>query len=254
MNELRRLLIDKGRLEKSLTKDNFLLLNNEEKHYVSRVLRLRKGNQISIVDGSGSLWIADIEEDNTIRLTSTIDKPLIQQSLQTTLICLAVVLPKRGFDEVLRMGCEIGVDIFQPLSSEHRVSKSDMGHRFSRWISILREATEQSERLWAPELRKPIDIKDWLDNLPSQSAHAIATTRIDKSIEFTSWMQDLNKEIEEVWVAIGPEGGWTQQEMKVALNSGCEGVTFGDSILRTSTASIAASQLMVSWRRLKTLF
>tara|TARA_Y100001968_G_C19384700_1_gene732242 strand:- start:713 stop:1477 length:765 start_codon:yes stop_codon:yes gene_type:complete len=254
MTELRRLLVDKERLENLLNKDDCLVLNNEEKHYLSRVLRLRHGNQVSIVDGFGSLWTASLEGFNSIQLTSTFDKPLVYEPLPRILVCLAVVLPKRGFEDVLRMGCEIGVDVFQPLSSEHRVSKGGMENRQTRWTSILREAMEQSERLWMPELRKTIEIKDWLMNLPSQSAYAVATTRLGESIEFTSWLKSVNQEVRQIWVLIGPEGGWSNSELQFALDSSCERVTLGKNILRTSTASIAASQLMVSWRRIKTLF
>ncbi len=53
----------------------------------------------------------------------------------------------------------------------------------------------------------------------------------------------------EVWVAIGPEGGWTPQEEKAAIENGWLGVSLGKNILRTSTASIGATENMVSWRR-----
>lgn len=252
MNEPRRLLIDQRRLRDSLSMDNLLCLTHQEKHYLIRVLRLKKGEFVFVVDGQGNLWKAFLEEFNFIKLTSAFDDPLIHQPRSRILVCLAVALPKRGFDDVLRMGCEIGVDVFQPLTSEYRVSKGDMKNKYLRWNSILAEAVEQSERLWIPELRDTIGIKDWVKNLPIKSAHCIATTRGEKSIEFTAWMERLHVEIKNVWVAIGPEGGWSEPELELAMESGCQGVTFGETILRTPTAAIAASQLMVTWRLTKT--
>ena len=71
-------------------------------------------------------------------------------------------VPKRGFDEILRMSCEIGVDIIQPIVSDRSVVRIDGNGRISRWEGIIREAVEQSERLWRPELRSILVVKNWL--------------------------------------------------------------------------------------------
>ena len=254
MRELRRLLIDRRRLEKTLDINNFLFLKEDEKHYLSRVLRLKQGSLVNVVDGLGHLWEARFDEINTIQLTSTFDEPLIKQSRPNTLICLAVVLPKRGFEDILRMGCEIGVDIFQPLDSDRRVSKGDSEDKFSRWNSILQEAVEQSERLWMPELRRTLHFENWLIDSSPTSAVAIATTRSKKSREFQLWMESLQKGVEQVWVAIGPEGGWSELEIDLVIKEDCASISYGENILRTSTAAISASQLMVNWRRVSNSF
>ena len=63
------------------------------------------------------------------------------------------------------------------------------------------------------------------------------------------WISGLEKEIEEIWIAIGPEGGWTAGEQLLAREAGCIEVQLGESIMRTSTAAVSATQLLVSWRR-----
>ena len=78
---------------------------------------------------------------------------------------------------------------------------------------------------------------------------AFATTRLANSIDCQKWMSGLNEKIDQIWIAIGPEGGWTKDEHLFARKNGSISVQFGESILRTSTAAVVATQLMVDWRR-----
>ncbi len=249
MKELRRLLIDQRRLKGIGLTDSVIDLMIDEIHYLRRVLRLRNGDPINVVDGEGNLWEAFLNTSNSIKLKTSFEKPLIRQIAPKKKICLAVVIPKQGFDEVLRMGCEIGVDVFQPLTSEYQVHKGNNHSRCNRWNAILKEAVEQSERLWMPELRFNLELQEWL-NQKLDHTIAIATTRRKESIDLQSWVKNLAEEEREIWILIGPEGGWTLDELALALNNGCMPVDLGENILRTSTAAVSASQLLVSWRRI----
>ncbi len=124
------------------------------------------------------------------------------------------------------------------------------GEKSERWNGILREASEQCERLWKPEFREPIDFQAWLEQRPSKATFAFATTRLTGTMDFQLWMMELKKEIiDQIWVIIGPEGGWTQREQLLAQQATFNQVQLGDLIMRTSTAAAAAAELMVSWRR-----
>ena len=229
--------------------DSYIPLNLTETHYLKRVMRLRQGDLIAIVDGVGHLWEATLDKENSLRLCSSIDSPVSEQALPTPLIGLAVAVPKRGFDELLRMSCEIGVDIIQPLVSERSVVRIDGDGRISRWEGIIREAVEQSERLWKPELRSILGVKNWLSDMPSKSACALASPRLARPTEFDLWNINVKRDINQIWIAIGPEGGWTVEEQLLAKEVGCDEVQLGSSVLRTSTAEVVATQLMVAWRR-----
>ena len=250
MAELRRLLIENIRLKNNIGVDRSLSLEPQEAHYLKRVLRLRRGDLIEIVDGVGHLWGAVFQGDTSIKVSSLLDFPLKTQPRPKPLVGLAVVVPKRGFNELLRMSCEIGVDIIQPLSSDRGVVRIQInGEKFSRWNGILREAVEQCERLWKPELREAIDFRVWLEQRPSKAIFAFATTRLIGTIDFQLWMMELKKEMDQIWVVIGPEGGWTKTEQNLAKQANFKEIQLGDSIMRTSTAAVAATQLMISWRR-----
>ncbi|KGG12562.1 MULTISPECIES: 16S rRNA (uracil(1498)-N(3))-methyltransferase [Prochlorococcus] len=250
MAEYRRLLIDQRRLDLLDEENPFLLLTKKELHYLARVIRLRKGDEIFIVDGKGNLWKACFLQSAVLKILSSYKSPEQTQKRILPLLSLAVVVPKNGFEEVLKMGTEIGIDIFQPLTSQRGCVKRIGSSKFSRWESIISEAVEQSERLWKPELRTPIEFQDWIDHISKlNSSLSLGITRIDEYVEFESWLKTTPRDNSDVWIIIGPEGGWSEDELRLAGRKGCSNVQLGQSILRTSTAAVSASQLMASWRR-----
>ncbi len=251
MAELRRLLIDQQRLQ-NIDDDNRLIpLSDSEMHYLSKVLRFRTGDELIVINGIGKLWKASFTQPNSLRLHSLLHDPHVVQHRKKPLLCLAIVLPKQGFDQTLRMCTEIGIDVFQPLISEYSLYKDVGSTRFQRWESILGEAVEQSERLWKPQLKSVVEYSDWISHCPSNSCLSIGTTRLNKNIKFESWLNKIPANIDHVWIVIGPEGGWTNKELLLVENKKFKKVSFGETILRTSTAAISASQLMASWRRMR---
>ena len=90
MAELRRILVEPSRLMAARGNDPLLSLLREVSHYLSRVLRLRKGDAVSVVDGVGHLWRANLVNQDSIRLVSSIDNPEQEQDRPTPFIGLAV--------------------------------------------------------------------------------------------------------------------------------------------------------------------
>ncbi len=244
--ELRRLLIETSRLLSISTDDYALPLQRGEIHYLKRVLRLRDSDLIEVVDGVGNLWEAKIKYPDFLELTSTFKKPLISQLPLKPKIGIAFVKPRRGTEEIIRMSCELGVDLLQPLYSKRSTPQSF--NRAKRWKNILAESLEQSERLWMPSLLDITEASNWWNSLPPKSAVAIASPRLHDSLSIETWTNGVDPSIGEIWITIGPEGGWTPEELLSANSSNLTVVSLGKNILRTSTAAIAACHSMVSWR------
>tara|TARA_Y100001968_G_scaffold143462_1_gene131092 strand:+ start:76 stop:846 length:771 start_codon:yes stop_codon:yes gene_type:complete len=251
MSEKRRLFINSNRLNGEIDSNGELKLTSDESHYLSRVMRMRSEDLLEVIDGKGHLWNAKIVKKKSIKLTSSFDTPLQVVSREKPLISIAVVIPKKGFDNFLQMSCEIGVDVIQPLISKRSVVKACNKEKITRYRKIINEAVEQSERLWRPQLKQVINFHDWVNDLPSASQIGFATTRIKHLQDCEGWLKDRPININQVWLIIGPEGGWNKDEVELAFESGFDGVSMGRNILRTSTAAVSACQLMASWRRLK---
>ena len=250
MAEKRRLFIKLNRLRDEIDSNGELKLTSNESHYLSRVMRMRSEDLLDVIDGKGHIWNAKIVGQKTIKLINGFDKPLQVISRERPLIGIAVVIPKKGFENFLQMSCEIGVDIIQPLISKRSVVKECNNEKIIRFQKIIHEAVEQSERLWSPELMQALTFSNWINDLPSESQIGFATTRIQNLQDCVNWLKETPHKINQVWVVVGPEGGWNKDEEALAFESGLSGVSMGETILRTSTAAVIACQLMTSWRRL----
>ncbi len=250
MAEKRRLFIDPNRLSDAVDFNGELELTSDESHYLSRVMRMRSDDLLAVIDGKGHLWNAKIVGKRNIKLLNSFDTPIQSVSREKPLICIAVSIPKKGFDSFLQMSCEIGVDVIQPLISQRSVVKKCNNEKMIRYQKIIYEAVEQSERLWCPEVRKVLKFPNWVNDLPSDSQIGFATTRIEDLDDCMDWLKETSYKVNEIWIVIGPEGGWDKDEEALAFESGFEGISIGDNILRTSTAAVSACQLMTSWRRL----
>ena len=254
MAEKRRLFIKLNRLRDEIDSNGELKLTSNESHYLFRVMRMRSEDLLEVIDGKGHLWNAKIVEKKTIKLTNGFDKPLQFVSRERPLIGIAIVIPKKGFENFLQMSCEIGVDIIQPLISKRSVVKECNNEKIIRYKKIIYEAVEQSERLWSPELMQVLTFPNWINDMSSEAQVGFAATRIEDLQDCVTWVKETPHEVNQVWVVIGPEGGWNKDEEELAFNAGFVGVSMGETILRTSTAAVSACQVMTSWRRLKSSF
>ena len=166
---------------------------------------------------------------------------------------IAVVIPKSGFEDILKMCTEIGIDFIQPLFSERQVNKNlNFSKKFLRWNSIINEAVEQSERLWKPFILNGMDIIEWLKIRDNQEKISISITREDTFCDLNQWLKKqqefVNKEGGIFWNVIGPEGGWSSREIDFFNENNHTFVKLSENILRTSTACINASTILNQWR------
>lgn len=244
--ELRRLVVAPARLRDGASP---LLLEPDERHYLSRVLRLGLGGRFAIADGAGRLWTARLAEAGA-ELEQPLDAPLEHQNRPEPRITLAVALPRRDGESLVRMACELGVDGLLPLQAER--SQRGGSLRPERLAVILREAVEQCERLWLPELEAAQAPAD-LFKAAAAGVALLATTRaqelplLDQELAM-QWAERPALVQAGVTLAIGPEGGWSPAEEAAAMAAGWRPVSLGPTILRVSTAAVAGSAALVRWR------
>ncbi len=250
MDDLIRLLIENERIISS--KNNNLKLTKDEAHYLNKVMRIKIGKKIFITNGQGSLWKAKNLENNFIEINN-IDNPYFFQQKENFTLGVAVVVPKNGFEDILKMCTEIGIDFIQPLFSERQVKKfSNFSKKTLRWNSIINEAVEQSERLWRPCLLNGVNLIDWIESRDSNDVISISVTRDNTSENFNNWLKKkqnlLDKKSGVLWNVIGPEGGWSKSEIQFFNKNKITFVKLSETILRTSTATVNATSILNQWR------
>ena len=249
MRNLVRLIIANNRIKK--LKNNKLELSKDESHYLNKVMRLKIGEEVHITNGEGFLWSGIKNKNNFIEIPN-VNKPIFIQDKKQVFLGIAIAIPKKGFDEILKMCTEIGIDFIQPLYSEHQIKRiSNQNSKMERWNIIINEAVEQSERLWKPKILNILDICEWIIDLKSTDIISISLTRDENCISLNKWLKMQNLPFQEstvLWNVIGPEGGWSKEEICFFKENKIQFIKLSESILRTSTACITAASILSQWR------
>ena len=250
MDDLTRLFIQNERIINN--KNNNLKLTNNEARYINKVMRIKIGKEIFITNGQGSLWKAINLEDNFIKIIN-INNPYLFQEKEKILLGIAVVIPKNGFEDILKMCTEIGIDFIQPLYSDRQVKKyTNFSNKLIRWNSIVNEAVEQCERLWRPSILSDINLLDWINSIENKDIISVSVTRDVSSDNLNHWLKKkqsvLDKKGGILWNVIGPEGGWSKGEIEFFIKNKIAFVKLSESILRTSTATVSATSILSQWR------
>lgn len=223
-----------------------ITLTTDQHHYLTRVIRLHNGSQFQAIDGTGTVYLAEITGATAqiIQLITTDDR---QRTQQITLIC---ALPKgNNFDDIVRACTELGVTEIIPALSD-RTLLQPSPQKLQRWCKIAQEAAEQSERSFVPTIAEPQALKAIFgacasssdDRLPTVAHKYICEARGEHPHLLTCLQS--TPMTEPIILAIGPEGGWTDGELDRAVKSGFQPVSLGRRILRTITAPIVALSIV----------
>lgn len=213
-------------------------------HHIADVLRLSPGQRIIVCDGDGFEYESEILSctKNEVKLSVIkVKKSTTEPSIR---VILAQGMPKKAenLELVIQKATELGVSRFVPLISERTVvrpKEGKMDTRLSRWGRIALEAAKQSQRAVVPVIDKPMSLKGFLETVP-RDAFCIIPWEMEKDTgikETLQWEQE-NRILRTAVVLIGPEGGFSQEEIDEARRAGVIPVSLGPRILRTETAAI----------------
>lgn len=213
--------------------DRYTLNEVESKHCI-RVLRLKIGDKITLIDGVGGLYIAEITYDHPKSCEIKINQTEKEYGKRNYHLTMAVAPTKKidRFEWFLEKSTEIGVDIFIPFVSQLSERKVIKPERLNKRIN---SAIKQSIQAYRPHLADLIKFKD-LINMEFHGekliAHCFSKQR--------PYLKDAINKNEKVLILIGPEGDFTEEEVKLAKSRGFKEISLGDSRLRTETAGVVA--------------
>lgn len=204
---------------------------------LKNVLRLKNGDEILFLDGSGKEYQAAIEELHAKLLRARIVETRDNQNEPEIQITLCQALCKKDkFELVLQKGTEVGISFFVPLVTE-RTEKT--GLNAERAEKILKEAAEQSERGIIPKLLQIQKFEEVVKDIESEKII------LDKSGESIKY-QASGITYQALSIFVGPEGGWTEQELKVAKENGAKIISLGSRVLRTETAGMIVAAILLN--------
>lgn len=224
-------------------------MSGEAAHHLGRVLRAEAGQLYELSDGS-SAWLARIEAVARERIEFALleQLPAPQNALEATL--LLAIVKFEAFEWALEKATELGVARIVPLAAarSEKALVSAAGKRAERWRKILLESSQQSRRLSVPRLdpvAKPFEAfaahKDEFCVMLSERAEAPAMRAVLKQGDADRGASAAPRA---VTLAIGPEGGWTDEEVAAARGAAFREASLGQLILRTETAVVAALSIV----------
>jgi len=227
-----------------------ITLHDSIAHQIQRVLRLRAGERIVVLDNSGAEFEVELlsvrSDEVTGRLiarTTSRTEPRVRITLYQALLKLD------KFEWVLQKATEIGIAAFTPIVTE-RVARDDVSaKKMERWQRIVREAAEQSERGMIPPLREPINFAeairaialDALSLIPYEEEHTTSLRTVLRK-DLTGFQNPSGLRIH---LFIGPEGGFSAAEIELAKRHHVIPVTLGPRILRAETAGLVAASAIL---------
>jgi 16S rRNA (uracil1498-N3)-methyltransferase len=228
--------------------DSASLLGDHAVH-LARVLRAKVGEEFDIainVDGQARVRRGTISSISDNRVDFALGDVLNATSNVAPKITLALAIFK--FDRMewaLEKCTEIGVAHIIPViahRSDPHLAAASMKRR-DRWLRLVRQASEQSRRLAPPEIALPIKLKDLSGILtPDFPTRVVLSESVNENED--SKLADILQFVpSEVALAVGPEGGWCDDELSWFRESGWVVASLGDTILRAETAAIVATAL-----------
>jgi 16S rRNA (uracil1498-N3)-methyltransferase len=213
------------------------VLDGPEAHHLAHVLRLSAGAPVELFDGQGRSaegTLAQVTKRTAeIQIVAVRETPPVLPR-----ITLAVAVPKgERFDWLVEKAAELGVAKLVPLRTVRGIV-DPRDSKIERLRQVVIAACKQSRNDWATEIVSPIAWDEWLSTRTKDVPLLIA----DPS--GTDLESRIGPESLEVLIAIGPEGGWTPEELAAGQTQGGELVSLGPTILRIETAAIVAAALV----------
>lgn len=225
---------------------NGVLLSEEDAYHLMKVMRVRVNEQIEVVNDNQA-YLATVTSVKPLQI-EVVSRIKEKRELDNDIILVCSLIKGDKLDFVLQKATEIGVKEIVLLSTDRTVVKTkdfDSSKKLERYKRILKEAAMQSHRNRIPELYRLITV----DELKSVAAD-VKMIAYEKEAGTTKSLWNAIKSIEKnqrVAVMIGPEGGFSEKEVKKAMKTGYVPVSLGYRVLRAETASIYALSVLSAY-------
>lgn len=234
-------------LDEPLSTGQEIGLDPRGRRYVQQVLRLRAGQALTLFNGDGDDYAAELlsadRNDCRVRIG-----PVVRTEPAAALRIQLAIGISRGerMDFAIQKSVELGVHSVTPLHTARSLVQLEgdrLERRLAHWRGVIVSACEQSGRCRIPTLHTPMPLDDWLDTRPQGLLLFHAAEQA---------LADLPSPAGDISLLIGPEGGLSGEERERALSAGLVAVRLGPRVLRTETAPLAAlAAIQVLWGDLR---
>ena len=222
-------------------------IKGDELKHLSRVLRKKVRDVVEVIDGQGNLYTVILTEITKQVAIGEIQKRVRYAGEPNFKLTLAQAIPKSSrFEMVIEKGTELGVSTFVPLICKHSVTEGTEA-KVVRWQKIAISAMKQCTRSVLPVIEQPQTIEQAIKNKSLLQLGLIANAG-DRVLGLSAIINDLKSgshPLKSATILIGPEGGFTHDEVNLAIENGFKSFTLGQRRLRSETAGIVSVAIMM---------
>ncbi|MCD6298007.1 MAG: 16S rRNA (uracil(1498)-N(3))-methyltransferase [Deltaproteobacteria bacterium] len=219
---------------------SFSITGSEAKH-IFRVLRMGPGDRFVLMDGKGARFLALIESAGPQEVRVFLEKPLPEPSPSPVEITLCQgLLKSRKMDYLIQKTSELGVDCIIPFSSERtvvRLKKDRLPGRMKHWREIAQSSAKQSDRAVPAQIEGLVPFNELVAKWKEEDALKIVLWEEEGSKDLKGLLRKSSIQ-KKVIGMVGPEGGFSRQEIEAAKDAGFVAASLGYRILRSETAAI----------------
>ena len=218
-------------VDKDKIKNDYIYIESSDVNHIKNVLRKNVGDILNVVS------------------ENVIYKSEISEITQNQVVCkiLDKQEKKKSIEYIIQKCTELGVSEIVPVEMKRCVVKlddKDKLKKIDRWRKIAEVAAKQSLRNDILKVEKILSFSLLLEEIKNYDLVILAYEK-EKSVTLKSVLKDIDDSISKIAVIIGPEGGIDEEEAEILINNNAKSITLGERILRTETAPVAISAMMM---------
>ena len=225
---------------------NTCIIDGEDVKHISRVLRCKENDQLEVCDMDNNEYICEIREINKDNILLDIIEKVNIKRESSLKVKLYQGMPKgTKMELILQKLTEIGVDEIVLVQTKRSVTKIDNkkeDKKIERWERIIYEAAKQSKRGKIPTLRGVLTFKEALEDMKNNDLN-LCPYENERTISIKECLKDVSADT--IGIFVGPEGGFEEDEIEKIQDIDGKVVSLGPRILRTETASVVASSIVL---------
>jgi len=223
---------------------DLLRLEGREAHHALHVLRLKRGERVTVLDGAGTEYLCAVESATKSSLVLTVEEKRFTPAPPCPLTLLVAIPKGKIIESIIQKAVELGAHRIVPLLTERVVTQlDDEGAEAKRdkWQTVAIEAIKQCGARWVPQVDAPHTLNTLLAHgtLPELTlVGSLQTERQHPRVWLAEFQQQHRRQPRSAGVWIGPEGDFTLTEMQAIEQAGAKPITLGKLTLRVETAAL----------------
>ena len=221
-----------------------LRLHGREAHHALRVLRVKYGEMVAVLDGIGNEFLCTIADCSRDAVTLSVSLKNFTAAPPCPVTLLVAVPKGKVIEDIIQKSVELGASRIVPMLTERVTTHLDVeaaADKRDKWQQVAIESIKQCGALWLPKIETPVTIRQFLSRPERFELSLVGSLQAERRhpreclVEFET-KHGRRPQSAAIW--IGPEGDFTPEELKVIQNSGAQPVSLGKLVLRVETAAV----------------